>query len=277
MSATRDFSLPMLERLLMALKHRGHRFVRFKDYYENRSTFDAQDRIILFRHDVDRYPATALATGRLEDRLGCHGTYYFRARSWTFKPRVLKALADMGHEIGYHYECLPDCRGDFDAAARLFKANLDKMRACVSITTASMHSRPLSRWDGRRLWDRFSLEQFGLLGEAYRSIDHYRYTYLADSGRNWNADRNVVWDSVQGSAPPEMTNGTNGLIHAIENGRINSVQLLIHPNRWPRGLAGWISQTLQDSAINVTKTAIRQLRKRSSAVSSPSKDRHTTR
>ena len=277
MTTTRDFSLAMLERLLLTFKESGHQFVRFHDYYQNRELFDKQDRVVLFRHDVDRYPATALATAKLQAGHGLLGTYYFRAKPWTLKPAIIKAIADLGHEIGYHYECLPDCGGDFDAAAELFKANLKKMRAYAPITTASMHSRPLSRWDGRRLWDRFSLEQFGLLGEAYRSIDHYRYTYLPDSGRNWKANRNVVWDSVQGSSPPDMTNGTNGLIEAITNGRINTVQLLIHPNRWPSGFVGWMSQSLQDSAINTIKNIVRRLRGGTGAITMPSSDRHSTR
>lgn len=262
MNTLRDFSLQMLERLLLTFKECGYRYVRFEDYYRNRESFDQQDKIILFRHDVDRYPATALATAELEAKHGVFGTYYFRVRPWTFKPRILKGIADLGHEIGYHYECLPDSGGDLAKAADLFKESLAKFRAYVPITTASMHSRPLSRWDGRRLWDRYTFEEFGLLGEAYRTVDHHRYTYLADSGRDWNADRNVVWDSVQGSVPPKMQDGTNGLIAAIREGKINCTQLLIHPNRWPARYHQWVMQSYQDVAINSMKKVVKFWRRR---------------
>lgn len=275
MTGVRDFSLAMLEQLLLAFKGSGYRFTRFDEYYRNRDVLDRQKKIILFRHDVDRYPRTALATAQLEASHGLYGTYYFRTRPWTFKPPIFKAIADLGHEIGYHYECLPDSGGDFAKAAGLFRESLAKFRMHVPVVTASMHSRPLSNWDGRLLWERYTFDEFGLLGEAYRSVDHYRFVYLADSGRNWNVDRNVIWDTVQGTPPPRMENGTLGFIDAIRAGKIDCTQLLIHPNRWPQSLPQWILQTLQDTAINKMKNAARMLKKRRKGTASQQSERRT--
>jgi len=152
--------------------------------------------------------------------------------------------------------------GDYDRAKEILQESLERLRELYPVVSASMHSRALSKWDNRTFWDHYSLAEFGLLGESYRSIDHRRYVYLADSGRNWNADRNVIWDSVEGTRPPRIERGTRGLIGEFRGGQsIKSAQLLIHPNRWPDSLAGEITQYVADRAINTAKTGIRTYRR----------------
>lgn len=60
---------------------------------------------VLLRHDVDARPDNALRMARLEHSLGIRGTYYFRMPH-TFDPPIIKEIAALGHEIGYHYETL---------------------------------------------------------------------------------------------------------------------------------------------------------------------------
>jgi hypothetical protein len=258
----RDFSLGMLKELLAAFKDTGYTVVPFERYWAERESIDAKENVVLLRHDVDRLPATALATARAENETGIRGTYFFRVKPWTFKREIIEAIAGLGHEIGYHYETLADARGDFARAKTLFEECLGRLREIYPVVSASMHSRPLSKWDNRSFWDRYPLSGFGLLGESYRSIDHHRYLYVADSGRNWNADRNVVWDSVEGGALPRIDNGTRGLIREIRTGSsIRRTQLLIHPNRWPATMAGEITQYAADRFINAAKIGVRTYRR----------------
>jgi hypothetical protein len=252
----------MLRELLAAFRDAGYTVVPFERYWAERDPIDALEKTVLLRHDVDRLPATALATAKAENEIGVKGTYFFRVKPGTYKKDIIEAIAGLGHEIGYHYETLADARGDFARARGLFEECLGRLRELYPVVSASMHSRPLSRWDNRTFWDRYPLSDFGLLGETYRSIDHHRYAYVADSGRNWNADRNVVWDSVDGAALPRIENGTRGLIREIRGGRtIRKTQLLIHPNRWPGSLAGEIAQHAMDRFINAAKTGVRTYRK----------------
>ncbi len=258
----RDFSLNMLRELLVAFKGEGFAFVRFEDYWKNTEHFDANEKTVLYRHDVDRFPGTALATAKIESEIGIAGTYFFRVKPHTFDKAIIKEIADLGHEIGYHYETLADAGGDFEKARVLFEECLGRLRTISPVVSASMHSRALSKWDNRLFWDEYSLDQFGLGGETYRSIDHHHYMYLADSGRDWNADRNVVWDTVDGIQPPRMQKGTRGLIEEIStNRRIGSAQLLVHPNRWPASYGGYLAQTGMDMMINIAKTIIKSMRR----------------
>ncbi|MBA7531110.1 hypothetical protein ES705_23321 [subsurface metagenome] len=32
------------------------------------------------------------------------GTYYFRIVTQSFNPEIIEQIAELGHEIGYHYE-----------------------------------------------------------------------------------------------------------------------------------------------------------------------------
>jgi hypothetical protein len=254
----RDFSIEMLRELLTAFKEEDFLILPFERYWPDRDHIDGTEKVVLLRHDVDRLPGTALAVARMEARIGVRGSYFFRVKPWTFKTEIIREIAGLGHEIAYHYENLADAGGDPERAKRILEDCLARLREIYPVVSASMHSRAFSKWDGRTFWDRFMLSDFGLLGECYRSIDHHRYMYLADSGRNWNADRNVIWDSVDGTAPPRIDRGTRGLIGEIRaGGRITRVQLLIHPNRWPDTVAGEAAQYAMDKMINLAKSAIK--------------------
>jgi hypothetical protein len=64
----------------------------------------------LIRHDVDISADAALAMAELEHEEGVETTYYFRLHAPYYnlmEPRVVaivQAIADMGHEVGLHYE-----------------------------------------------------------------------------------------------------------------------------------------------------------------------------
>lgn len=251
-----DFTLESLRSLFETLSANNFAVVRFDNYWRDVKKWDAKEKVALLRHDVDRFPTTALATAKLEAELGITGTYFFRVKPWTFKSALIEQIAALGHEIGYHYEVLADARGDFGKAFELFESNLAALRKIAPVVSAAMHSRPLSRWDGRLIWREWNLESFGLIGEVYQSIDHSRYMYVADSGRNWSGGRNVVWDSVEGVQAPNIS-GTKELCAIIDSGQAKKIHLLIHPNRWRADFSGWHFEYLSDKGINLAKTAIK--------------------
>ena len=74
------------------------------------------NRGIILRHDVDRRPGNALKTARMEHDLGIPASYYFRAVPESWDAAAIRKIAGLGHEIGYHYENLSACKGDFERA-----------------------------------------------------------------------------------------------------------------------------------------------------------------
>lgn len=250
-----DFTTKVFTTLLTDLKASGYQFFRFDHYFQNRKEIEGLKRVILLRHDIDRSPSQAISLARIEAGLGIFGTYYFRCKPWVFKPKVMEEIRGLGHEIGYHYECLTDAHGNFPRARELMICNLTRFRNITDVQTAAMHSRPLSKWDNRLIFDKYELGEFALTGEAYKSIDHSKYLYVADSGRNWNSSRTVVWDKVDGSALPRIEGGTRGLARYLADNDLK-VQLLVHPNRWSDNMITWTLQLASDMAINTVKKVI---------------------
>ena len=41
---------------------------------------------------------------QLEADMGNRGTYYFRIVPESFDPQIIENIAELGHEVGYHYE-----------------------------------------------------------------------------------------------------------------------------------------------------------------------------
>lgn len=246
--------------MLTKLTDSGYSFVRVDHYLENPEQYNQLKRVVLLRHDVDRNPGQALAMANLEAKLGVLGSYYFRCKPWVFNRRIIKQVADLGHEIGYHYERLADARGDFARARKLMLMDLKRLRELGEVKTAAMHGRPLSQWDNRLIFDKYKLDDFGLIGEPYRSVDHFKYVYVSESGRNWNSDRLVIWDSVQGTSLPHIEGGTRGLTKYLADNELR-IQLLIHPNRWSGNLGQWVIQYAGDQAINAVKYMLLKARK----------------
>jgi hypothetical protein len=103
----------------------------------------------------------------------------------------------LGHEIGYHYEDLSLCKGNYESAIKHFEINLNKFRKIYPVKTICMHGSPLSKWDNRDLWKKYNYRDFGIIGEPYFDMDFDDVFYLTDTGRRWDGDKVSVRDKVK--------------------------------------------------------------------------------
>ena len=133
---------------------------------------------LTLRHDVDRLPQNSLKTARLEAERGMRGIYYFRAVPESWDEAVIRGIAGMGHEIGYHYESLATCRGEVDAAYEDFCRNLERLRALAPVRSICMHGSPRSPWDSRDLWKKYDYHTLGIEWEPYLDTDFSETTGL---------------------------------------------------------------------------------------------------
>lgn len=83
--------------------NRGFFFVNFEEFIQ-----EPKEKFVVLRHDVDKLPENSLKTARIEHELGIEGTYYFRIVPESYDEDIVKQIADLGHEIGYHYENLSE-------------------------------------------------------------------------------------------------------------------------------------------------------------------------
>jgi 3-dehydroquinate synthetase len=109
-----DFTLNTYKLLLSASLTSGYSFQTYFEFVQ-----DTKEKAIIMRHDVDRLSANALQMARLEYEMGIGSTYYFRVVSQSWNESIIREIADLGHEIGYHYEDLSMCKGDMERAIML--------------------------------------------------------------------------------------------------------------------------------------------------------------
>ena len=217
-----DFTLKAYNKLLCALAQQGIFFQTFSDFIIN-----PKKKVFIIRHDVDRKPYNALVLAEMEYSNGITGSYYFRIVPDSWDEEVIRKIAEMGHEVGYHYEDVERAAKKFKVqgsklkvqssrvkvqsskigsgseeierriageAIELFRENLERFRRVVPVKTICAHGSPLSRWDNRILWKYYDYKDFGITGEPYFDIDFSRVLYLTDTGRRWDGEEFNIRD-----------------------------------------------------------------------------------
>jgi hypothetical protein len=260
----RDFTMKIYKQLLEILKDNGFQFIPFKDY-SNPIT----SRYVILRHDVDAKKENSLESARIEHQLGIKGTYYFRVVPQSYDEGVMKEIASMGHEIGYHYETMDTSNGDIDKAFDEFCRNLEKFRAQFPVVTVCMHGSPLSKHDNRDIWKKFDYHSIGITGEPYFDMDFKKVLYLTDTGRRWDGEKVSVRDKVMNTTfekqERDLTSlysfrNTHEIINEIKKGLFpDKVMITVHPQRWNDDYFSWLKEvTLQNLKNPVKRLLIRR-------------------
>jgi len=164
-----DFTPKTYHTLLAALQNQGYVFQPFADFLQ----YPAPQSVIL-RHDVEaRYP-NALRVAELQHKMGIRGTYYFRILNGHFHRDIIAQIADMGHEIGYHYgpeQSAPD------------------------------HPPPKPHY-----------RDYGIIGEPYFDVDYSKVLYLTDTRRRWDGHRVSVRDKIYAGGHPSVQTHGRGIV-----------------------------------------------------------------
>jgi len=252
-----DFTIEKYSELCKAIVQSDYRVLTVKEYLQNPIE---NTQVIIMRHDVDRKPANALKMAQLENDFRISATYYFRSKAISKNIEIVRQVAALGHEIGYHYETLAKAKGDYKKAIKIFEEDLQEFTKISCIKTICMHGSPLSRWDNRDLWKKFDFRRYGIIGEPYLSFDFRKVAYLSDTGRNWNSLKHTLRDKVEGQCIPQLSS-TDNLISLIENRELKQICILVHPERWDSKIE-WLQQAMVDFLINQMKRIIQVLRKR---------------
>lgn len=238
-----DFSITKYTQLLIALKE--YRF----------------DTLIL-RHDVDLRPANSLRTAQIESDLGMYGIYYFRAVPQSWDEVIIRQIADLGHEIGYHYESLTTCNGDIDAAYADFCKNLEALRIIVPVKSICMHGSPRSPFDSKDIWEKYDYHALGIENEPYLDTDFSQVFYLTDTGRRWDGYKVSVRDKIPQYQDQWTKQGwtfhfTDDVINGLNQGIIpKHLMITVHPQRWNPFGPAWCKELLLQNAKNIVKRVL---------------------
>ncbi len=264
----KDFTLHTYSQLLQALKNADYTFLTFEQCCDGK----ANGKYVILRHDVDLKAGHSLATAQLEAKLGIVASYYFRVVPQSNQPEIIKAIALLGHEIGYHYEDLSICKGNLEESIAHFRKQLAHFRQFYPVRTICMHGSPTSKWDNRELWKTNNYRDYGIIGEPYfdfltaKSIKGNLTkvpVYLTDTGRMWDGDKYNIRDKVTAPIPntkayekPEI-HSTFDFIEWLGKGNTsNTLMITTHPQRWTDSPMEWITEFIAQHLKNLVKRLI---------------------
>ena len=261
-----DFTINTYRNLLDQLLKEDYTFQTFSEFIEK-----PEDRVILLRHDVDDKKMNSLHFAKIQNELGIKGTYYFRMVPQSFDEEVIKEIASLGHEIGYHYEDMDfaslrlGVRGSpkgmpkaevreedlYEVAIEIFQENLKKLRKLYPVKTICMHGSPRSSFDNKALWKKYNYRDYGIIGEPYFDIDFNKVFYITDTGRRWDGDKVSIRDKVD-SGFKFSFHHTRNIIQNIDK-LPGQVMFTFHPQRWTNKPIPWLWELLFQNVKNQVK------------------------
>lgn len=263
-----DFTIESYTKLLQALISEGYAFQTFGEYLKEPSK-----KVVILRHDVDLLPKHSKRFAILQALKGIKGSYYFRAVPESWNENIIREIAEMGHEVGYHYETMDTTDGDIDLAWDEFRYHLDALRKLVDVNTICMHGSPRSKFDNKEIWKKYDYRSLGIIGEPYYDVNFDDVFYLTDTGRRWDGWRTSVRDKV-----PQQEewikqglsfHSTNDIIKALSNSRVigskaaevtrslpNKIMFTMHPQRWHNSAFPWVKELILQNVKNVVKSVL---------------------
>lgn len=270
----RDFTVQIYKQLLLAIEEAGYAFLTFEQYCESKRNKSLPERYVILRHDVDKRPWFSVQTAEAEALAGAKASYYFRIGKESNNPECIKRIAALGHEVGYHYEDMSLCHGDYAKAYEHFRESLDYFRQFYPIRTCCMHGAPMSKYDSRALWEiydtneqgqrqrRYDYRDLQLIGEPYYDVDFSQVLYLTDTGRCWDGYKYSLRDKV-----PEQQkrwndagwsfHSTDEIIKALQDGKLPAaIMFTTHPQRWTDKRSAWLRELIEQNIKNIIKGVI---------------------
>jgi len=251
-----DFTLKKYREILDALNEADYSYQAFEEFIQN-----PKEKVIVLRHDVDLLPQNSLRFAKIQAELGIKGSYYFRAVSQSWDENIIKEIASLGHEVGYHYETMDTANGSIDKAWDEFRFHLDALRKLVDVKTICMHGSPRSKFDNKEIWNKYDYKSLGIIGEPYYDINFDNVFYLTDTGRHWDGWKTSVRDKV----PQQkewikqclVYHSTDDIIKAIKENRLpNQIMFTFHPQRWHDKIFPWLKELAFQNVKNQIKKMI---------------------
>lgn len=247
----RDFTLHKYRELLERLIGSGYSLIAYEDIFQQL----LPAKYVILRHDVDDLPGQSLKKAEIENALNVRATYYFRIVEESNDPEIIKAIAALGHEIGFHYEDLSLANGNFKKAVKLFEKNLNYFRTFYPVKTICMHGSPTSIWDNRMIWKEIKYKDYGIIGEPYFDTDFNTTLYITDTGRRWDGNRVSVRDKVKNAFQNSYRfHSTDDILRELKAGKLpEKMMITTHPQRWHNDIQPWIKELFLQNIKNFIK------------------------
>ena len=253
-----DFTLTTYKRFFEKIMEKEYKIMTFQEYLKNCNSYR---KIVIMRKDIDKRPSNALDIAKIESEYGIRTSYYFRVSDKGNDEEIIKEIASLGHEIGYHYEDLAQTKGDFNKAIKRFEKNLDYLKQFYPVNTICMHGSPLSKWDNKAIWTKFNYHDYGIVGDFLFDLDFNQILYLTDTGRRWDGYKVSIRDKIKQNIKHNLKT-TFGIIDALEKNNLpDKIVITTHPQRWSDNIFLWYKELISQNIKNMIKKSFFMVRK----------------
>jgi hypothetical protein len=221
------YSLGCLYSALEHLRASSH-FVRVVDALDG-----CEPGVSMLRFDLERDVPHHLAIAQWLGGRGIRATFFVHTRAECFIPDALREVEALGHEVGYHHECLDRCGGDWLQARSLFLREVELFREHgLSLRTCCSHGENGIRRHGYsanwELMQRYPhlLAEAGIACEMYQWLRLNPLMYATDTFR-----------------------GVTKFFGVVDQARTQhrTLMMLVHAHRWrlsPGAIAGEVTTDL---------------------------------
>jgi hypothetical protein len=148
--------------------------------------------------------------------------------------------------------------GEHQAAIKQFQENLVYFRQFYPVKSVCMHGSSMSGYDNRELWKHYTLEDFGLIGEPYLTIDYSDVLYLTDTARTWNGGKYSIRDSVNSSIRETGICKTDDIIKRLQVNDLPDKIILQSHTLWTDNLAEWVWLECREQIRNRLKVVLQR-------------------
>ena len=274
------FTFSSYRRVLEAITQGGSVVLGIEQYLAARQAGSLPEgRFVAIRHDVDYFPMRALALATIEAERRVAVTYYFRRRFFASNLDLIRKVASLGHQIGYHYEEVdthqkaPNMQVARDAAGFFIGALLDIDRQGFPIRSVCAHGNPLTDVDNRQVvhlvrdsqyldhlaftFDRAEVKEKisdRLIGDASIDVTGADFDlYIPDTGR-FNPRYNLK-DRID-DCPIAGLSNLDDFAAILRDPKNRRIYMNLHPDRWSGDMATWLFDFTFDTAKNLVKRLI---------------------
>ena len=195
---------------------------------------------IAIKHDVETNLKRALEIAEIEAKYSIRATYFIQSYLLNGGGALLQAIADLGHEVTYHYDVLDANLGNINLAKLEFQETLNKFKSMgFPVVSVCPHGNPLMKrtnWDSNKDFFRNKEiasqfpELFDLVVQGKDKIKS-DYTYISDAGYGFKIISDIAGKNNKLTGDVKLE-GIESLIEMACNTNPNSLVISTHPHRW---------------------------------------------
>lgn len=189
------FTYAHYREILSEARRLGYVCLGFRDLLDGRAA--GATRVLLLRHDIDFTVENALRFAQIEHDAGATATYFVRLHAHHYNPfvlptfRQLRAIAQLGGELGLHYEPYFAREIGVDEAEGLRRARLI-LETGLAMPVQGVCPHEVVRTNTMVL-PTGAVQQAGFRYQAYDAQFFGGLKYLSDSSARWREGCVCQW------------------------------------------------------------------------------------